>query len=311
MASRALQTESMHFVYNADFIKAFRNNDILIRADIKAPVNVTNFFGLGNSTEFDKDFPNKTYYYRARYNFTNISMYLRRQLQSWMRISVGPSYQSFHLDSTDNIGRYVSSGIPNVNDADIYSKKSFVGGDLRLDINSKNNANIPTRGFMLDMGVRPLIGVSSEANNITQVNMDMRIFMSLATKTRLVLAMRFGWGANYGKYEFPQAMYLGGTDNLRGFRKQRFAGKSMLFNNTELRVRLFDFNTYLFPGSFGVVVFNDIGRVWVEDEKSERWHDGYGFGLWLAPVRRFVVTASFAYSKEESNFPRVTFGFQF
>src|SRR5881392_3803865 len=109
---------------------------------------------------------------------------------------------------------------------------------MRLDINSKNNPAIPTRGFVLDMGVRPLWGITPKAHNVTQVNTDMRIFMSLATKTRLVLAMRFGWGANYGKFDFPQAMYLGGTDNLRGFRKQRFAGKSMLFNNTELRVRL-------------------------------------------------------------------------
>ncbi|MGZ5190357.1 MAG: BamA/TamA family outer membrane protein, partial [Flavisolibacter sp.] len=311
MASRALQTESMHFVYNADFIKAFRNNDILIRADIRAPINVTNFFGLGNNTEFNKELPNKTWYYRTRYNISNFTVYLRRQLQSWMRINVGPSYQTFNLDSAQNAGRFVSSGMANVDMNTLYNKKRYLGGDLRLDINSKNNVNIPTRGFMLDMGVRPLFGLNGISNTVTQVNMDMRVFMSLATNTRLVLATRVGWGANYGKFEFPQAMYLGGTDNLRGFRKQRFAGKSMLFNNTELRVRLFDFNTYLFPGSFGLLVFNDIGRVWVDGENSSRWHDGYGGGIWIAPVKRFVMAAILSYSKEEKNMPRITFGFQF
>jgi hypothetical protein len=85
----------------------------------------------------------------------------------------------------------------------------------------------------------------------------------------------------------------------------------MFYNNTELRIRLFDFNTYLFPGSFGMLLFNDIGRVWARHDDSERWHDGYGGGIWIAPIRRFVVTASLAHSEEESALPRITFGFQF
>ena len=85
----------------------------------------------------------------------------------------------------------------------------------------------------------------------------------------------------------------------------------MLFNNTELRIRLFDFNTYLFPGSFGLLVFHDIGRVWADGENSENWHNGYGGGIWIAPIRRFVVAAVVAKSKEEKMLPRITFGFQF
>jgi outer membrane translocation and assembly module TamA len=85
----------------------------------------------------------------------------------------------------------------------------------------------------------------------------------------------------------------------------------MLFNNTELRIRLFDFNTYLFPGSFGINVFNDIGRVWADNEDSQKWHDGYGGGIWIAPIKRFVLALSIAHSDEENFFPRLTFGFQF
>ncbi|HWJ91282.1 MAG TPA: BamA/TamA family outer membrane protein, partial [Flavisolibacter sp.] len=310
-ASRALRTGSVHFIYNADFIKAFRNNDILIRSDIKAPVNVTNFFGIGNSTVPDRTLVTKTNFYRARYNITNVSVYLRRQLQSWMRINFGPTYQSFNLDSAQNVGRYVSTPGALPADGSIYSKKSFIGGDLRLDINSKNNDVLPTRGLVLDMGARSLFGTNSLSHNIVQVNTDMRIFMNLFSYPRIVFALRLGWGANYGRYEFPQAMYLGGTDNLRGYRKQRFAGKSMFFNNAELRIRIADFNTYLFPGSVGLLLFNDVGRVWARGEHSQTWHDGYGFGVWLAPIRRFVVTASLAHSREEDLLPRITFGFHF
>ena len=73
----------------------------------------------------------------------------------------------------------------------------------------------------------------------------------------------------------------------------------MFFNNAEVRVRLFDFTTFLFPGALGIHAFNDVGRVWADDEKSGRWHDGYGGGIWIAPIRRWVASASMAWSKEE------------
>ncbi len=311
LGSYAIKTGSMHFKYEADFIKVFRNNDILIRGDFRAPVNVTNFFGIGNNTVFDKNRTNKTFYYRARYDISNVSVYMRRQLQSWMRINFGPTFQYFTLDSADNANRYVTKEFIPLNDGSIYKKSSYVGGDIRLDINSKNNEQNPTRGFVLDLGARPLFGLNNASHNIVQTNADMRIYMSLYSRTKLVLAMRFGWAKNYGKYEFPQAMYLGGTENLRGYRKQRFAGRSMLYNNTELRVKLFDFSTYLFPGSFGMSVFNDVGRVWADGMNSQKWHDAFGAGVWISPIKRFVLALSLAHSVEEDLLPRLTFGFQF
>jgi outer membrane protein assembly factor BamA len=288
----------------------FRNTDLLIRSDFKAPVNVTNFFGLGNDTKFD-DSKGGIDYYRIRYDIINASVYLRKQLQSWMRVNFGPTFQYFSLDSGENKGHFVSNEFIPTDNKQVYTKKSFAGVDARLDINSKNNPAIPTRGVVLDMGVRPLFGLNNRSNDIVQANVDLRIFMSLAARTRMVLATRFGWGANYGDYELQQAMYLGGTDNLRGYRKMRFAGKSMLFNNTELRIRLFDFNTYLFPGSFGIFVFNDVGRVWVNHESSDDWHVGNGGGIWIAPIKRFVIAAGVGRSKEEDMLPRISFGFAF
>jgi hypothetical protein len=49
----------------------------------------------------------------------------------------------------------------------------------------------------------------------------------------------------------------------------------------------------------------------MDEEKSKEWHDGYGAGIWIAPIKRFVVTASLAHSEEEKALPRLTFGFQF
>jgi outer membrane protein assembly factor BamA len=139
----------------------------------------------------------------------------------------------------------------------------------------------------------------------------MRVFASFETKATVVYALRLGVAHNFGQYSFEQAQYLGGTENLRGYRKDRFAGRTSLYNNAEIRIKLANFNTYFFPGAFGIFLFNDVGRVWADNEKSSVWHVGNGGGIWLSPIRRFVVTAAFTRSKEEKALPLITFGFQF
>lgn len=314
-ATRAFKTGALRFRYEGDFIHVFGNQDLLLRADYRGPVNVTNFFGLGNETQFIDDGVKDEDFYRVRYNFLTTSALLRRQLQSWMRINYGATFESFRVERGENQGKYVmdyatdpSSGVKL---DEFFDTKMYAGAHFKLDINSRNNPAIPTRGFIMDFNVRPMMGVRGNNNALLRTDLDMRVYASLFTLPRLVLATRLGWGRNYGDFEFPQAYYLSGTENLRGYRRDRFAGRSRLFNNTELRFRLADFKTYLFPGSFGVLVFNDVGRVWVDHENSSDWHVGNGAGIWLAPINRFVIAAHVARSKEEKAIPYVTFGFQF
>src|SRR5688500_15369248 len=139
----------------------------------------------------------------------------------------------------------------------------------------------------------------------------MSVFASFTPRSIAVYAARLGWAKNIGAYDIPQAQYLSGTENLRGYRRNRFAGREMLYNNLELRIRLAEFSTYLFPGSLGLLFFNDVGLVWVDPEESRRWHHGYGAGIWIAPIKRWVVTASVARSREESLLPYVSVGFRF
>jgi outer membrane translocation and assembly module TamA len=73
---------------------------------------------------------------------------------------------------------------------------------------------------------------------------------------------------------------------------------------------LADFNTYFFPGSFGLLVFNDIGRVWQTGQPSEQWHDGYGAGLWLSPLQKVVASASYG-EGTDGGVLLIKLGFQF
>jgi hypothetical protein len=275
-------------------------------------MNITNFYGFGNNSENNRDRFGGDEYYRARYNIANVSFLLRRQLQSWMRVHYGIAGQYFHIEEQENKGKFISNTAVNgLDPTSVYNRKWYAGPQLLVDINSRNNQALPTRGFQLDAGVRSLIGLNSTSKNVTQLHWDMNVIASFAPAARMVYAVRLGTATNIGKFELAQAQYLSGPDNLRGYRRNRFAGRTILFQNTEFRYRLLDFTTYLFPGAIGVLAFNDLGRVWQDNEVSKRWHHGYGGGVWISPIRRLVISASVGNSREEKWLPYINFGFQF
>jgi outer membrane protein assembly factor BamA len=285
---------------------------MVVRADVRAPVNITNFFGLGNNTVVAPTSGEDIRYYRARYNMVNVSALLRRQMQSWMQVMLGPTFQYFKLPREENSGKFVNNhGINGLDPTTLYLPHSYLGAEFGLAIDNRNNRVLPSRGVLLDAGYRQFFGLNRQSSNLGQFRWDMSIFLSLVPRSPYVLATRFGYYRNFGRFEFPQANYLSGPDNLRGFRRDRFGGRTMFFNNTEFRLRLTTFNTYLFPGSLGLVAFHDVGRVWQDNEKSSKWHNGYGGGIWIAPIQRFVISAMVAHSQEDNILPYFRLGFQF
>ena len=115
-----------------------------------------------------------------------------------------------------------------------------------------------------------------------------------------MFAFRFGGATNIGDYEFYHANFLGGTTNLRGYRSNRFAGDHSFYQNTEVRIKVLNIKSYLFNGQTGFLLFNDLGRVWVNGENSKRWHDGYGIGICLIPFNFTSLTLTYSRSREEN-----------
>jgi outer membrane protein assembly factor BamA len=127
----------------------------------------------------------------------------------------------------------------------------------------------------------------------------------------LTFANRTGVGITGGNsYEFFQAQYLGSNENLRGYRRERFAGRSKLYNQAELRLKVANLRTYLFPAAIGLFSFVDAGRVWHPSATVNKMAVGYGGGVWFSPLRRFVITASYAMS-DEDRLLLIGFGWKF
>ena len=309
LANHALATKAWNFRYNLDVTDAIGKLDLLVRTDIKAPHNTINYFGAGNESIYNKS--NPILYYRTRFTLADFGVLLRTNPGQHVSFSAGPIFQYFALDKDDNKNRYIS--FPNLNGLDsgrLFNKQSYFGGMAQVSIDNRDNKLMPSRGVNWQTSFRYNHGLNASSNDYTQLTSELSLFTSFSTAANVVIATRFGGGITGGNYEFYQAQYLSGIDNLRGYRKFRFAGDKMAYNNTELRIKLVDFQTYLFPGRIGLLLFNDVGRVWTKQGDSGGWHDGYGGGLWVSPLGKFVVSALLTHS-DEGTLPLITFGFLF
>ena len=310
--NHALLTKAFNFKYNAEFIGTFgRRSDLLFEADIQAP-NISNFFGYGNESVYDKSKPGKFRYYWTRYNLGDISLLLRKNFSEKVIMTLGPTFQFFKMDSTDknNIKRRIVQEFDDDLDrTTVFTKQSYVGAKFSLTADTRDNKVLPGKGIFWETKVRYLSGINDASYEVTQVNSDLSFYISLV-KNSLVLVDRVGGGHNFGDFEFYQAQYLGSDDNLRGYRKYRFAGESKFYNNVELRWRISNFKTYLFPGSLGLLGFYDTGRVWADNGDSNKWLSGYGAGFWISPLRRMVLTFTYAASKEDK-LPLIGLGWKF
>jgi len=307
MVGRALNNVSYNIRYVAEVIKVFGNTDLIIVADSKLPTARTHFFGIGNNSVFD-DTRGESYYL-AHYDQKNISALFKTAINPELQIKYGPVFQSFKLSEQQNEGKYISS-LPNES-KEMFTRRWFGGAKLSFEINTKNSPVIPTRGVEVNLYGQSLLGLNRVSNNTAQVGGNFSLYTDFISKKHVVLASTVGASHIWGNYEFEQAQYLGLMDNLRGHRITRFAGRTRMYNNTEVRINFGELNALLFRAPIGLILFNDVGRVWADEEKSDVWHDGYGAGLWIAPLRRIVVAGSMTFSNEEKWLLLVNFGFQF
>ncbi|MGX5818703.1 BamA/TamA family outer membrane protein [Chitinophaga lutea] len=311
-AVHALATKAYNFRYQGQFNDVIGKADLLLYAQAKAPHNTINFFGFGNETEYDKNITDPAIrYYRSRYNIYMVEAALRKNLAQNITASIAPSLTAVSLDRDDNADRFLTNYDANKLDSvNLFRNKFYAGLRLGFNIDTRDNQLLATRGIQWNTSLLGNKGLNDASKNIGQLRSDMSIYASMGLPPSVVLVARFGGGVTWGDPEFFQGMSLGGSANLRGFRNNRFTGTSMVYNNMELRVKLFEFTSYILPGTVGLIAFNDVGRVWVKGEDSGRWHDGFGGGVYFSPINMFILTASIGHSYEDT-LPYVTFGFKF
>ena len=297
----ALNRGSFQLKYRGDFTEVFDKTGLLLNAEVLSPV-LNNFYGLGNNTISD---PAKGIeFYRVRYKYAKAQALLTRRPFSSLILGAGAELYHYWIDKEDNENKILDRpsliGLDSVN---VYQTKTFVGARFLATINTLNNELFPTRGILFTNELLAMGGINKNSKPLTMFTSDMTIYTSWREPAKVVTVLKLGGGRILSKnYEYFQALSLGQNNFLRGFRKNRFAGESIAYGSFEVRHKLFNSKSYLFPGTVGVITFAETGRVWTSIPTPVKWHFSYGGGLYYAAYNKVLISSTIALSNESSLF---------
>ncbi|HMG07423.1 MAG TPA: hypothetical protein VK609_02875, partial [Mucilaginibacter sp.] len=310
LTNYSLERKSLLFTYVAEWKKLIGNNDLGINLLSRGPNNLSNFFGIGNNTIFENKDDHKMPYYRNRYDYVTGDVSLHHTYGN-LRLSAGIAGQFYNSKASNNTRRFLN-GYDQLNpDESVFGTKLYAGLTANAQLDTRNKRIIPTQGVLWNTTISGFSGGGGGSHNTYgQILSEFSFYLNPDRDSVLVIANRTGLGTTVGDAAYFQLMKLGGAQNFRGFHTNRFTGKTIAYNNLELRLKILDFSSYLLPGSVGLIGFNDVGRVWVPGESSDQWHDGYGGGIYLIPAQLVLIEGVVGFSKEGA-LPYISVGFRF
>jgi hypothetical protein len=106
-------------------------------------------------------------------------------------------------------------------------------------------------------------------------------FVSFKAAGDPVIGVRVTGERTWGQAPFLDAAALGGAETLRGLRSRRFTGSHLLAGTAEARLTLGQV-AFVLPSTVGLLGVTDFGRVFMDGERSGRWHTGVGAGIWMS-----------------------------
>ncbi|MBO6584733.1 MAG: BamA/TamA family outer membrane protein [Gracilimonas sp.] len=302
-ANYAPLTGAANVRYNGTWYDVIQKWDVKLEGEFLFPKSYKNFFGFGNETTLQDRSLN---YYRARLYQYSIEPGMTIQ-KNILELYAGINLRGTNVEKDpNNIVTDPTQGIPRGD----FDEQWFTGLVTSLHFSDLDNGLNPKQGYRLILDGELNVGVLNTDETFSRLQSELELYFSPRLDPQITIANRVGSAHNIGDFPFYEANTLGGTTNLRGYNGRRFSGRTSFFNNTELRVELFDFYNYLLGGKVGISGFFDVGRVWFEGENSELWHTGYGGGIWFNVFESFLINSSIGVSEEGTLFS-VKAGFLF
>ena len=309
--------KSFIVTYAGDFKQVIGRNNLKVNATLLGPNNLSNFFGLGNETAFIQDEDDDENeeaddrgmsYYRNRYDYLKTDFQLYRNLGKWT-VGGGIATEYYTSSRGGNDERFLKDFNLTNPGEEVFNDRVYAGLIANVKYDSRDNIAIPKKGLYWNTSFLASQQLNRGHEAYGKVETEFRSYLNPG-HGGFVIANRIGGGTTVGDPVFFQQMQLGGVHSLRGFHTNRFTGKTMLYYNLDLRMKLFDFTSYIVPGSLGLLGFSDVGRVWQPGQSSDQWHHGYGGGIYLIPADLILIQAAVGFSRE-STMPYISIGFNF
>ncbi|KJD31589.1 phosphoesterase [Tamlana nanhaiensis] len=278
-------TSGFELGYHGEFANAIGNWNFAINTKFTSPNYAVNFFGFGNSTPNPEANENDGLDVDLNYNRVKLQTLEFAPALIWRgalgaSFKVGISYQNIEVEETANrfINLYLNNNKEEVN-------HNFLGADVTYHFKNTDDDAFPTMGmaFSFNAGYRNNL---NEAKGYGYIIPELSFDYKLVHSGQLVFATKSRAHFNLGdNFEFYQAANIGAKTGLRGFRNERFSGKTAFSQSSDLRLNFKKFRTGILPISIGVFGGFDIGKVWVDDNfitntmhNSDTWNTSIGGG---------------------------------
>ena len=304
-------TQGFDINYSGEFANVIGKFNFVIDAKFTSPNYAINFFGFGNETLNPEADDDDLLDVELDYNRVKIRTFIIQPSLVWRgrlgsSFKIGVSYESNEVERT--VGRYLASILPS--DARVFDEQDFYGVEVKYGFENSDNDTFPTLGlnFSLQVGFKNNVDSSK---GFTYFIPELGIDYKLIPNGQLVLATKLKGQMNFGdNFQFYQAANLGANNGLRGYRNERFTGKRSFSQSTDIRLNLRKIKTGLLPMHFGIYGGVDYGRVWLDDDDSDKWNNSIGGGIFANAADMIIFNLS-AFKSDDGLILAFKMGFGF
>lgn len=299
----AVGAQRYRAVYDARFANIWNGTLGLVAS--ASSLDVLNFYGYGNETEYLKPKADADYYKIEHQEFT-----------------FAPNYEYTFLEDVTIRGgaslRYNMTPFDGLADSSLIKEQTPRGTDDMLTttlsasgtLDTRNSAMFPERGFYLNISSFWTPEIIDNKYAYTKAIGDLRLYFTAPILSGITLGLRARGERIWGEFPFYDAAFLGGADDLRGFARERFAGDGSVLGSAELRVNLGKF-FIIVPGNYGFTVSGESGKVLYKETISDAMHTSINWGVWIAPISKDNIFALTVASSEERTTIILKSGFVF
>lgn len=291
-ADYATRPHSINLNFNGEFNSIIRGTTVTLDIS-RNELLFSNYYGFGNETSYDEKLEDDEFY---------------RIDEDKLDVSAAVNF-NYYGKFSQNIGiRFISMKPEMHNDGLFNTFKSDYGlgrfnllelfGKFKID--TRDSKFFPENGFKVNASISLFPELLENKETFGKAEADAAYFTTLHSFTDLTFAFKSGGGKVFGSYPFFEAEFVGGSDDLRGYSRRRFAGDAAVYGQFELRAYLLPVNIIV-PGKLGLHGLAETGRVFDDIfDRSDIWHQSYGGGVWISFVDN-AVSASFTIAKSSEN----------
>ena len=240
-------------------------------------LDVHNFFGFGNNTTSTGE----QSFYKVDQRSASFGASLGRSGHSGLEAEAGlvASWSSTSENANRLFGTLRDSQYGAVGFVQVGATASLV-----YDLPDNSSPLVSANGFRVEVRGAVYPSFFDVTTTFTKASAGISTVLYPSPSSGISIALRMGGQKVWGdEIPWSEAAFLGGSESIRGWADQRFAGDAAVFGSGELRLRV-GYPRIIIPVATGVFGFADVGRVYVDGASPGGWHTSIGGGIWFKPI---------------------------